>query len=56
MSIKFWDIGMVVKIDYWELVYVIQVIIELMIKNGEMEVLFLEYGLSYEIFDYYCIE
>ena len=56
MSIKSWDIGMAVKTDYRELAYAIQAITEPMIKNGEMEALFLEYGLSYEIPDYHRTE
>ncbi|HAU91155.1 MAG TPA: amino acid ABC transporter substrate-binding protein, partial [Alteromonas sp.] len=51
-----WDIGMAVKTDYRELAYAIQAITEPMIKNGEMEALFLEYGLSYEIPDYHRTE
>lgn len=56
MSIKSWDIGMVVKQDYCELIYVIEGIIMFMVNSGEMEKLFFEYGLSYEILDYFCIE
>lgn len=53
MSIDSWDVGMAVKQDYRELAHSIDAIIEPLILNGEMETLFLQYGLSYEIPDYY---
>ena len=56
MSIKSWDIGMAVKQDYRELTYAIEGIITPMVNSGEMEKLFLEYGLSYEIPDYFRTE
>ncbi|TPV54354.1 amino acid ABC transporter substrate-binding protein [Aestuariibacter sp. GS-14] len=56
MSIKSWDIGMAVKQDYRELAYTIESIIEPMVKNGEMEKLYLQYGLSYDIPDYFRTE
>lgn len=56
MSIKSWDIGMAVKQDYRELVYAIQAITEPMVKNGEMEALFLQYGLRFDIPDYHRVE
>lgn len=56
MSIDSWDIGMAVKQDYRELAYAIEGIIEPLVKNGEMEALYLQFGLSYEIPNYHSAE
>ena len=47
---------MAVKQDYRELAYAIEGIIEPIVNNGELEKLYLEYGLSYEIPDYFRTE
>ena len=44
-----WDIGMAVKKDYRQLGYAIADIVELMVREGEMENIFLKYHATYQV-------
>ena len=54
MSIKAWDIGMAVKTDYRQLAYAVEGITEPMIKDGRMQSIFEQYGVTYTIPDLYA--
>lgn len=48
-----WDVGMAVKSSHRQLSYAIEAIVDSMVREGEMEVIFARHGLRYSIPDFY---
>lgn len=44
-----WDVGMAVKSTYRQLAYAIEAVVEEMVREGEMQQLYQQYGMTYEI-------
>lgn len=50
-----WDLGMAVKDDHRDLAYALEDIVAVMVKSGDMDKLYAQYGVSYALPEYFQV-